>query len=485
MCECKTPPPRAGNPLAAVYILVFCFLIRSPVYLAAQDESITIMAVGDIMLARGLSPLLEKNGHQYPFKNTGKIFENADVVIGNLECYISSQSLNAGNVFNFRASTSSVTGLKKAGFNVLTLANNHIFDGGCAGMKDTVKILREHNIAYSGVGSNKEEAIRPAVIKAGNKKIAIVACTTLMPKGLIAANKTPGVVSADMLEPQIKKLRVYYDYIVVSCHWGEELTQKPLKDDIRIAHALIDAGAELVVGHHPHVIQGIEIYKGRPVIYSLGNFIFDNPSESTRESFIMKYTILPRSKRLSIIPIERKSGVARVPEGAKALDIANKVKAASHDFNTRMHFSPDYFSVQISSVNTYMEVDKTARRLTLYREENAEFSCSVAVGMDDCTPLGRFIVTNKTLEPSWLNDGNEIVMGGSPDNPLGKCWMGIDRWNLNTGRQYGIHGTNDETRIGKESSRGCIELSNENIQKLLKLINTGTEVFVLKSNSQK
>src|SRR3989339_868450 len=124
MCECKTPPPRAGNPLAAVYILVFCFLIRSPVYLAAQDESITIMAVGDIMLARGLSPLLEKNGHQYPFKNTGQIFENADVVIGNLECYISSQSLNAGNVFNFRASTSSVTGLKKAGFNVLTLAKN-------------------------------------------------------------------------------------------------------------------------------------------------------------------------------------------------------------------------------------------------------------------------------------------------------------------------------------------------------------------------
>ena len=306
-----------------------------------------------------------------------------------------------------------------------------------------------------------------------------------MPKGLIASKNSPGVVAASMLGPQIKKLRAYYDYVVVSCHWGEELSGKPLKDDVRLAHAFIEAGAELVIGHHPHVVQGIEIYKGRPIIYSLGNFIFDNPSEPTRQSFIVEYTIMPRSKRLSIIPIERKSGVACLPEESKAVDIANRIKTASGDFDTGINFPADSFSVELSSVNTYIEVDKTARKLTLFMDGSPRFSCNVAVGMDDCTPQGRFVVLNKTAGPSWLGDDKEIVAAGSPDNPLGKCWMGIDRWNLRTGRQYGIHGTNDETRIGSESSRGCVELSNNNIQKLFKLVNAGTEVFILQGDENR
>src|SRR3989339_663665 len=456
-----------------------------PGQLNALDEGIVITAVGDIMLSRGLSPLLEKNGPDYPFAGTKHIFRNSDIAIGNLECYISSRTLDAGNFFNFRASTPAVSGLKNAGFNVLTLANNHVFDGGYPGVRDTVSILQEHKIAYCGAGSDIETAQRPASLQIKGKKIAVISCTTLMPAGLLASKNSPGLVSPGMLVSQIRRLRVYYDYVIVSCHWGEELAEKPRADDIKTAHALIDAGAELVIGHHPHTIQGIEIYKGKAIIYSLGNFIFDNPSEPTRKAFIAEYTILPRSKTLRVIPIERKLGVAYIPGDNSAIEIVNRIKTESSDFNTEISVSTDSFSVIISSISAYIEVDKAAKKLTFIKEGRPEYICDVAVGMDDCTPPGRFTIMNKTSGPSYINDNREIVAPGSAENPLGKRWMGLDRWNLRTNRQYGIHGTNDETRIGREISRGCVELFDRDIQNLFSMVPVGTEVHILNNRSAK
>lgn len=273
-----------------------------------REKPITLLFAGDIILSRGVAYQIKKyQDYRYPFLKISEFLKSADLVFGNLEGPISNRGRNQGNIYSFRANPEAVKGLKFAGFDILSLANNHIWDWGKEALEDTISILKENGIEPIGVGRNYSEANR-AIIKEINKtKIAFLAYTNLYPKDLEAKEKSPGISSFDIerVKNEIKQLKEKNtNIVVISFHWGEEYKTRSDRTQQNIAYSLIEAGADLIIGHHPHIVQEIEQYKGKFIAYSLGNFVFDqNFSKETMRGLMLKVTV--KNKEISeILPIE-------------------------------------------------------------------------------------------------------------------------------------------------------------------------------------
>ncbi len=234
-------------------------------------------AVGDVLLGLNVAGLMATHGYEYPFCQVSPVLRSADLVFGNLECPLSTR----GQPFDpqqpggkyFRAPPGAVQGLRSAGFNVLNLANNHILDFGPEAMTDTVTLLRENGIHPLGVGANRDEARRPLYVTSHGLRVAFLAYSSRFPAG----RNSPGSVPFDLkiMRADVRRARSEADTVVVSCHIGVEFFPYPLPQHRQILHCLVDEGADLILGHHPHVLQGIERYGRGVIIYSLGNFVFD------------------------------------------------------------------------------------------------------------------------------------------------------------------------------------------------------------------
>lgn len=277
--------------------------------LTKKNQPIVLLFVGDIMLDRGVGRQIKINNDAvYPFRFVAEEISKADLAFGNLESPISSRGRNQGSIYSFRADPMVVEGLKFAGFDVLSLANNHIWDWGREALEDTVALLEEANISPVGAGRNALEANKPVIREIKNKKIAFLAYTDLYPKGLWATDYIPGISHSDLDEvvSRIKNLKPKVDLVVVSMHWGDEYKTQANEEQKFIGRRLIDAGADLVIGHHPHVVQEIEYYKDGIIVYSLGNFIFDqNFSEETMTGLALQVEIGDKNI-LKAIPIQVK-----------------------------------------------------------------------------------------------------------------------------------------------------------------------------------
>mgnify|MGYP000935940457 CR=1 FL=1 len=270
-------------------------------------EPLKIVAVGDILLGRGVQSRL-KNANKdyiYPFLETAHILKQGDVVFANLEEAITSRThsltdIKNGGKYVLKNPVDSINGLKYAGFNLFSLANNHILDYYEEGLFDTIKILEENDIKYSGAGKNLEDAKKPAILEKKGYKIGLLSYTDFAevtykgnpPLKFIAGENKAGVVKRpinfdDFIKSDIENLRKEVDILMVSLHWGNEESFEIWDSQVEFAHNLIDNGVDVILGHHPHQFQGIEIYKGKPIFYSLGNFIFDQNDPENQESFIM------------------------------------------------------------------------------------------------------------------------------------------------------------------------------------------------------
>lgn len=252
-------------------------------------EASTLLFAGDVMLSRFVGrEIVRHKAPAYPFLKIADTLSQADLTFGNLEGPISSRGKNQSSSLSFRADPQAVAGLKFAGFDVMSLANNHIWDWGRVALGDTISILEENGIKPVGAGRNFQEANTPAILEAKGTKIAFFAFTNLYPKGLEAKKDAPGISRFDTnaISEAIRLVRPSVDIVVVSFHWGDEYKTRSNSKQQEIGHALVDAGADLIVGHHPHVIQEIEQYPPSPaasegrgrhgwIAYSLGNFVFD------------------------------------------------------------------------------------------------------------------------------------------------------------------------------------------------------------------
>ncbi len=261
-----------------------------------EDSEIILFAVGDIMLDRGIEYMVEKQGKgdwNFPFLNIVDYLKQADILFGNLESVISDKGQKVGSIYSFRANPESLNGLIYAGFDVVSVANNHIFDYGRIAMEDSLTRLEESGIGYVGAGFSKQETHSVLTKEIKETKIGFLAYTNSGSKSWQAEEDSSGIAWLDeTIAYDIKKAKQEVDILVVSMHFGNEYQIEPSAEQKYFAHLAIDSGADLVLGHHPHVIQAVEEYENGFIAFSLGNFIFDQGfSEQTLEGLLLKVLI--------------------------------------------------------------------------------------------------------------------------------------------------------------------------------------------------
>ncbi|HEY6008627.1 MAG TPA: CapA family protein, partial [Geobacteraceae bacterium] len=245
-------------------------------------------------------------GYEYPFAATAAILKSGDVTIGNLEAPLSTGGTEYRDKrFRYRSSPTASAALKQAGFSVLTLANNHMLDYGGIGLTDTLRHLDAAGISHAGAGEDLTAARREAVLLVRGKKIAFLSYSFTEPRAFYANTRKAGTAPGHLpyIVADIGRLRPHVDYLVVSYHWGAEMASAPKPYQVTVAHRSIDAGADLVLGHHPHVLQGAERYKGGVILYSLGNFAFGTASQGAGKSVIARIILDDSVKEVELIPL--------------------------------------------------------------------------------------------------------------------------------------------------------------------------------------
>lgn len=263
---------------------------RSPGFNRYWKDSVSLIVVGDLMMGGSALPVLRKKGSDYPFDLTRTHLLSADITLANLEAPFTQSGKAFDKTFIFRVPPEYAGGVARAGFDVLTLANNHILDYGPEGLLSTVMVLDSLGIAHCGVGSDLSAAERGVVVNRGMWRVGFLAYSMTYPTDFWATQGKIGTAYPypDRFRECLRVMREEADLIVVSFHWGGELKDDPKPYQRLFARRAIDGGADLVVGHHPHVLQGLEIYKDRLIAYSLGNFVFGSYSRNARESIILK-----------------------------------------------------------------------------------------------------------------------------------------------------------------------------------------------------
>ena len=266
-----------------------------------DNQPITILFVGDIMLSRGIGEIMvKKNDWRYPFLQIADFLKESDIVVGNLEGPISEKGTRVGSVYSFRADPRAIEGLLYAGFDILSIANNHIWDYGADAADDTMSSLSDAGIGVIGGGLDYAKAHEPLMKEVKDTKIAFLGYTNLVPLSITLTTAKPAIalLDVDKVISDIKEAQKFADLVIVSLHWGNEYETIQSPDQEEIAKLLIDAGAKLVIGHHPHVIQPVEEYGEGFIVYSLGNFVFDqNFSPETKEALVLKVAL--KNKKIS------------------------------------------------------------------------------------------------------------------------------------------------------------------------------------------
>jgi len=261
-----------------------------------EEDGKTILFVGDIMLDRNVEVFMGRNGVNYPFSEIKEEIIAYDISVGNLEgpiVYKPIEFARESLMFNFIPETADA--LNWAGFDVLTLSNNHTQNRGAQGLRETKEILTKAGIDYVGdpVTCSDETVF---------KKDGVV---------FTVFNKTfPQNCSDDKISEMVKVVRSANpnDFLIAILHWGNEYQPLNSSTQETLAHNIIDSGADLVIGHHPHVVQNIEIYKNKAIFYSLGNFIFDQYfSKETQEGLAVGMEIFNKRVAYRLIPIQSKN----------------------------------------------------------------------------------------------------------------------------------------------------------------------------------
>lgn len=252
---------------------------KDTVKVSSSQDAIRIIFAGDALMDWSVKETIRKKGPDYPFEYVKAEVSSADYAVVNLETAITHHTEKDTNqLYNFKSDPESLQGLKNAGFNLVTIANNHTLDFKQKGFLDTLKYLEKYDIPYIGGGRNKEEAYRAHTVKRKGKTIKFLAFSRFIPQTYWFAGKDrPGIAEAynkSSVLPVIKKEREDCDYLLVYLHWGVEKNHRPEPWQRNYAREMIDAGADAIIGSHVHVLQGFEFYKGKPIAYSIGNFLF-------------------------------------------------------------------------------------------------------------------------------------------------------------------------------------------------------------------
>jgi poly-gamma-glutamate capsule biosynthesis protein CapA/YwtB (metallophosphatase superfamily) len=311
--SCATPPVPRSMPLPEATPEVQAPVsIPAPIPAPVPPKEIRIVAVGDIMLGGTATPELRKFGYDYPFEQTQGILKQAQIVFGNLEGPLTDGGKPAtSKQYVFRSPPEKVApALARAGFNVVSLANNHTLDYGPEGLADTRAALDRAGIGYVGAGRNLAEARRPLYIVVDGATVAFLGYSLTFPEEFWAGVDSPGTAFGHerFVRADVKAAREKADIVAVSFHWGQEGKTELRDYQVQLGHAAIESGAAAVLGHHPHILQGVERYRHGVILYSLGNFAFGSYSNTATRSAIALLTFRDgRWQELRMFPLNVKN----------------------------------------------------------------------------------------------------------------------------------------------------------------------------------
>ncbi len=298
----------------------------------AEVSEVRIAAVGDIMLGGTAGPEMRKYGYDYPFERTRSLLKQAQIVFGNLEGPLTEGgATETPKKYVFRSPPDKVApALARAGFNIVSLANNHSLDYGPQGLEDTRAALEKAGIHGVGAGRNLAEARTPVYMVKGGVTVAFLAYSLTFPEEFWAGPDKPGTAFGHEqdVRTDVAAARQTADIVVVSFHWGQEGKTELRDYQVQLAHAAIDAGASAVLGHHPHILQAVERYQDGVILYSLGNFAFGSFSNIATRSVMALLTFRDRQwSELRLLPINvRNAEVVFQPRPLAGRDAAEVVE---------------------------------------------------------------------------------------------------------------------------------------------------------------
>jgi len=303
-----------------------------------QDGTIRLAAMGDVMLARDVGRHFRNKPEDFTLDGIRNILNNYDIVILNLENPVGTKGvphpIQDPNV-TFCCHPEALQVLRNLNTTIVSLGNNHMLDYGEAALCETLEHLDAQGILYVGAGRNYEEANRPLLVDKKDKKLAFLSHVFIYSASTRMATKdNPGVAEYRMKKilPKIRQLNLQGYQVIVSVHWGHEYSFYPIPYQMEQARAMIDMGALLIIGHGPHYPQGIEDYRGGKIIYSLGNFIFDEPHKYANRSFIYGVEIDSgnKLKNEKTYPVQIENHIPFVLNGGNKKSLNNLIHNLSH-----------------------------------------------------------------------------------------------------------------------------------------------------------
>ncbi len=335
-----TLPPSTASPPPT-----YTPVVQSPTPVLGTTEEPTatlppvvqLMAVGDVMLGRTVGDRIVAEGPAVPFAGVAQTLSSASLLVANLECVISEQGEPQPKAYAFRAPPAAADSLALAGVDVVSLANNHSLDYGFEALNDMRQRLADRQIAAVGAGDDEAAAHTPLVVERNGLRVAFLAYADVPvetrsgfdARAWIATADAPGLTWADVgqITVDVAAARAQADVVVVLLHFGYESRTQVTAAQRAEAHAAIDAGAALVLGSHPHVLQGVERYNGGLIAYSLGNFVFDGFTFPENYSAIFAATLTHDGVgEYNWIPVIVEDGVPRLATPEEAPNILALVK---------------------------------------------------------------------------------------------------------------------------------------------------------------
>jgi poly-gamma-glutamate capsule biosynthesis protein CapA/YwtB (metallophosphatase superfamily) len=259
-----------------------------------DTRPVTIAITGDVMLARSVNQRILQTSDRFPFNGVADALSGFDLTVGNLECVVSRLGSPQPKQYTFEADPRGFSRLTSAGYSIMSVANNHSGDYGKTAFMDMLDHLPQHGITPLGGGANLAAAHKPVIRSVRSSTIGLLAYCQIEPNSFAATTSTPGHAWLDpaRMAADIRATRPKVDFLVVFTHWGIEYHPSESAEQFAMAQVAIDAGADFVVGSHPHVIQPSSTYRGKPIVFSLGNFVFDEMwSEDVRRGNVLTLAV--------------------------------------------------------------------------------------------------------------------------------------------------------------------------------------------------
>ncbi len=330
--------PMRKNRIAILFIAFFyLFLSEKKLFATKSDSLLIIHFAGDVVFANHFEYYV-KNRFDYPFKRFPE-FGRADISMVNLENPMTTSRDASEKPFVFRARPDYIRVLQNGGIDLVTLANNHMYDYKETGMLETIRHLDEAGIFHVGAGKNERAARSAVILRKKGVRLAFLGYYGLRRHSgchpATADSAGTALRKLRLIRQDIRVLRDSVDFIFVNFHWGLEKEHIPQDDQIWFAHKTIDYGADMIIGHHPHVLQGIEKYNGKYIVYSLGNFIFGGNSRKHETTAILSVTINTCTRTIqpvTILPVQVDYWQPHLLSGEAARAVMDSVQQYSSVF---------------------------------------------------------------------------------------------------------------------------------------------------------